>query len=70
MVLSEVGSTLSFSPLRLSHAGSYSCNVTVNENVYTLDGNVTLTSTLKYHFICICCKFTYDLAKKNSSPRS
>ena len=44
VVLSELGSTLSFSPLRLSHAGRYTCNVTVNENLYTLDENVTLTS--------------------------
>ena len=44
VVLSELGPTLSYSPLRLSHAGRYTCSVTVNENLYTLDGNVTLTS--------------------------
>ena len=44
MVPSELGSILSFSSLRLSHAGRYTCSVTVNENLYTLDGNVTLTS--------------------------
>ena len=44
VVLSELGSTLSFSPLRLSHAGRYTCDVTVNEAMYTSIKDIALFS--------------------------
>ena len=58
MVLSELGSTLSFSPLSLSHAGRYTCNTTVNEAVYTVFKDIALSKFRipKYyanHLICI-----------------
>ena len=47
VVLSELGSTLSFSPLRLSHAGRYTCSVTVNEKIYRENMNISLISKFK-----------------------
>ena len=51
MVLSETGSSLSFSPLRLSHAGRYTCNITINEAVYTVFKDIALLSEFiqSYH---------------------
>ena len=43
MVLSELGSTLSFSLLRLSHAGRYTCDVTVNKAMYTSINDIVLS---------------------------
>lgn len=39
--------TLSFSPFKLSDAGHYSCNVTVDDTVYKDDLNVMLESMFK-----------------------
>ena len=43
MVLSELKSTLFFSLLRLSHAGRYTCDVTVNEAMYTSFYDIVLS---------------------------
>ena len=43
-MLSETGPTFSFSPLRLSDAGQYTCEVTVNSMTLTDDENVVIMS--------------------------
>ena len=43
-VLSETGPILSFSSLRLSDAGQYTCQVTVNGTVFNHSQNIRLTS--------------------------
>ena len=65
MVLSKLGSTLSFSSLRLSNAGRYACNVTVNEKFYRENIDITLFSKFKYQIFLS----SYDVCK-TSSPSS
>ena len=52
-VLSETGATLSFSPLRMSDAGQYTCEVTVNSMTLTDDKNVVIMSKISKLVHCV-----------------
>ena len=52
MVLPEMGPTLSFSSFRLSNAGRYTCNITVDSVIFRDDENVTIQSK---HIMCAGC---------------
>ena len=62
-VLSETRPILSFSPLRLSDAGQYTCEVTVNSITLTDDENVVIMSKISilmhclYYTHSLCCAF-------------
>ena len=67
--LSETGSTLSFTPLRLSDAGRYTCNANVNEVMHRVEKDVTLTSkcVAKQLSVYITKYFTHLLNYSSSS---
>ena len=52
-VLSEIRPILSFSPLRLSDAGQYTCEVTVNSITLTDDENVVIMSKISILMHCV-----------------
>ena len=51
----ETGPALSFSFLRLSQAGQYSCNVSISPNAYRVsrDVDVILYREILIHYTCI-----------------
>ena len=49
MLLHETGSVLSFSFLTLSNEGQYSCEITLNSQIFTADWQVAIKSKLKSH---------------------
>ena len=54
-MISETGPTLSFSPLRLSDAGGYTCEVTVDSMTYAASMNITIPSEYKQYISCTVC---------------
>ena len=53
---------LSFSPLRLSDAGQYTCEVTVNSMTLTDDVDVVIMSKNLRLLHCVCLLYTSDAA--------
>ena len=64
---SETGPALSLSPLRLSDAGQYTCEVTVNSMALTDDENVVIMSKISKLLHCIMLT---TLSVVPSSPTS
>ena len=58
-MLSETGPTLSFSSLRMSDAGQYTCEVTVNGMTLTDDEDVVIMS--KISKLLHCAYYTHSL---------
>ena len=59
IMVSETGPTLSFSPLRLSDAGQYTCEVTVNSMTLTDDEDLVIMS--KNSKLLHCAYYTHSL---------
>ena len=60
-MMSQTGPTLSFSPLRFTDAGQYTCEVIVNSMTHTDDENVVITSKITKPLYCVYYSFSLSL---------